>query len=112
MSIRALNLISIDISSMNSRIEALVGALQTLSTVTDVDYPTVRLGILQRGGDDFINGIRIALPQVRVVTTHEDGEATVEYVDADPFEVEKDTLIDIIKNVLQISYAVRWLTSA
>jgi len=79
---------------MDQRIESLVTALQTLSTVTDADYPTIRLGILQRGGDDFINGIRIAL------------------VDADPFEVEKEVLISIIKNVLQVSYVVRWVTSA
>lgn len=112
MSIRALNLISIDISSMDQRIESLIKALQTLATVTDADYPTVRLGILQRGGDDFISGIRVSLPPKRIVTTLEDGEAIVEYVDADPFEVEKEVLIDIIKNVLQMSYVVRWVTSA
>lgn len=99
---------------MNAHIEALVTALQTLATVTDVDYPTVRLGILQRGGDDFINGIRLALPQIRHITENSNvvGDVTVEYVDADPFEVEKDILIGIIKNVLQISYTVRWVTSA
>ena len=78
---------------MDRRIASLVSALETLSTVTDADYPTVRLTILQAGGDDFINGIRIAL------------------VDADPFEIEKDALVVVIKNVLQVSYVVRWLTS-
>lgn len=78
---------------MDQRIASLVSALQTLSTVTDADYPTVRLTILQAGGDDFVNGIRIAL------------------VDADPFEIEKEALVATIKNVLQVSYVVRWLTS-
>ena len=78
---------------MDQRIASLVSALQTLSTVTDADYPTVRLTILQAGGDDFINGVRIAL------------------VEADPFEVEKEALVATIKNVLQVSYVVRWLTS-
>lgn len=82
-----------DVMVMDQRIASLVSALETLSTVTDADYPTVRLTILQAGGDDFINGIRIAL------------------VDADPFEIEKEVLIVVIKNVLQVSYVVRWLTS-
>ena len=78
---------------MDRRIASLVSALQTLSTVTDADYPTVRLTILQAGGDDFVNGIRIALAE-----TH-------------PFEIEKEALVATIKNVLQVSYVVRWLTS-
>lgn len=78
---------------MDQRIASLVSALETLSTVTDADYPTVRLTILQAGGDDFINGVRIAL------------------VEADPFEIEKEVLVAVIKNVLQVSYVVRWLTS-
>ena len=96
---------------MDQRIASLVSALETLSTVTDADYPTVRLTILQAGGDDFVNGIRLALPPQRVVTTLEDGEETVEFVEADPFEIEKEVLVVVIKNVLQVSYAVRWLTS-
>lgn len=78
---------------MDRRIASLVSALQTLSTVTDADYPTVRLTILQAGGDYFVNGIRIALAE------------------ADPFEIEKEVLISVIKNVLQVSYVTRWLTS-
>lgn len=96
---------------MDQRIASLVSALETLSTISEADYPTVRLTILQAGGDDFVNGIRIALPPQRVVLTDENGEVTVETVEADPFEIEKEVLIAVIKNVLQVSYAVRWLTS-
>ena len=78
---------------MDRRIASLVSALETLSTVTDADYPTVRLTILQAGGDDFVNGVRIALAET------------------DPFEIEKEVLISVIKNVLQVSYVTRWLTS-
>lgn len=98
-------------SLLDQRITSLVSALANLDTVSDADYPTVRLTILQTGGDDFLNGIRIALPPQRLVITHEDGEVTVEYAEADPFEIEKGVLISVIKNVLQIAYTTRWLSS-
>lgn len=96
---------------MDQRIASLVSALETLSTVTDADYPTVRLTILQAGGDDFVNGIRIALPLQRVVTIDENEEETITFAEADPFEIEKEALVATIKNVLQVSYVTRWLTS-
>jgi len=101
---------------MDLKITSLEGALATLNDVSDVNYPTIRHSILQKGGDDFLKGIRISLPPKRIVVETgnvlEDGspEIEVHYEDADPYEIEKETLVNVVKNVLQVAYTVRWLS--
>jgi hypothetical protein len=105
------------------RIQLLLKALQDLSVIPDENYPTLRQAILTVGGDDFVNGIRIALPDVVVGTVvldgdgkpvlDDDGMEVMEFVTVqqDPFEVEKSVLVTVVKTVLQIAYSVRWLGS-
>lgn len=105
------------------RIQLLLKALQDLSVIPDENYPALRQAILAVGGDDFVSGIRIALPDIVVATPVLDGEGNpvldddgleiMEFhtVQQDPFEVEKSVLVTVIKTVLQIAYSVRWLGS-
>lgn len=109
------------VAIITQRIDILQRALVDLSVITDENYPALRSAILTVGGDDFVNGIRISLPDVVVAipvlddegnpVLDDDGLEVVEFEtrQQDPYEIEKTVLIAVIKTVLQVSYTTRWL---
>ena len=109
------------VAIITQRINLLEQALQDLSVIPDANYPTLRSAILTVGGDDFVNGIRISLPDIVVAVPVLDGEGNhlldedglevynFETRQQDPHVIEKNILVAVIKTVLQVSYTTRWL---
>lgn len=96
---------------MEAKIEQVRDSLALLAIVEEENYPALRFAILERGGPKLIEGIRVALPDVYVASADEpdeDGSWVVTTIPGDPFKIEKETLIAVLKNILQILLAVSW----
>lgn len=109
------------ITIISQRIAILEQSLIDLSVISEENYPTLRAAILAAGGDDFVNGIRISLPDITVAVPvldenedpvlDENGLEVVNFETAqqDPYDIEKELLVVVIKTALQVSYTTRWL---
>ena len=86
-------------------------SLGLLSIVEEENYPALRSAILERGGQKLVEGIRVALPDMYIATADEpdeDGSWVVTTIPGDPYKIEKETLIAVLKNILQILLAMSW----
>lgn len=94
-----------------AKIQQVRDSLALLSIVEEENYPALRSAILERGGPKLIEGIRVALPDVYVATAlepEEDESWVVTTIPGDPFKIERETLIAVLKNILQILLVVSW----
>lgn len=98
---------------MEAKIQQVRDSLALLKIVEEANYPALRDAVLERGGPKLIEGIREAIPDVYVASADEpdeDGSWIVTTIPGDPYLIGRETLVAVLKNILQILLAVSWAT--
>ena len=100
--------------TLADRIIQLRTAITSVGDSTIESYPAVRDSVLANGGPGLAEGIELCLSPYYTVAYSEDefGEVTETYELVTPTaaDVSSNTLVAVLKNMLQIALATQWLS--